>query len=204
MSLLSSTVSATRYLIEDKIRGPLIETITQGLKKNTIIDIDNQDMEKSVGWTSFNEPFKPDFEGSSFIIDNFFVFSLRIDRKNVPAKIMQKHYLLAIAERLSSTGKQYLSRNEKAEIKDDVIQRLTKTIPATPNVYDLLWNYEASSLTFFSNQKAANEELETLFSKSFELHLIRLFPYTTAEFTSGLTGDQRDALGKLSPFSFTE
>jgi len=203
MSLLGSTVSVTRYLIEDKIEGPLIETITQGLKKNTITDIDSEDMEQSIGWTSFNDPFKPDFEGSSFIIDNFFVFSLRIDRKKVPAKIIQKHYLLAVAKRLSSTGKQYLSRNEKAEIKDDVIQRLTKTIPATPNVYDLLWNYEASSLTFFSNQKAANEELETLFSKSFELHLIRLFPYTTAEFTAGLTDEQRDALGKLSPFSFT-
>jgi len=161
-------------------------------------------MEKSVGWTSFNEPFKPDFEGSSFIIDNFFVFSLRIDRKKVPSKIIQKHYLQAISKRLSSTGKQYLSRNEKAEIKEDVIQRLTKTIPATPNVYDLLWNYEASSLTFFSNQKAANEELETLFGKSFELSLIRLFPYTTAEFAAGLTDDQRDVLGKLSPFSFME
>ncbi len=204
MSLLSSTISVSRYLVEEKIKGPLIETITKGLKKNTIIDIDNEDMEQSVGWTSFNEPFKPDFEGSSFIIDNFFVFSLRIDRKKVPPKIIQKHYLLAIAKRLSSTGKQYLSRNEKAEIKDDVIQRLTKSIPATPNVYDLLWNYEASSLTFFSNQKAANEELETLFSKSFELHLVRLFPYTTAEYMAGLTDEQRDALGKLSPFSFTE
>ena len=204
MSLLSSTVSVSRYLIEEKIKGPLVETITQGLKKNTIIDIDNEDMEQSVGWTSFNDPFKPEFEGSSFIIDNYFVFSLRIDRKKVPAKIIQKHYLLAIAERLSSTGKQYLSRNEKAEIKEDMIQRLTKKIPATPNVYDLLWNYEASSLCFFSTQKAANEELETLFNKSFELHLIRLFPYTTAEYTAGLTDEQRDALGNLSPFSFTE
>ncbi len=204
MSLLSTTVSVSRYLVEDKIKGSLIETIRQGLKKNTITDIDNEDMEKSVGWTSFNEPFKPDFEGSSFIIDNFFVFSLRIDRKKVQAKIIQKHYLLALAKRLSSTGKQYLSRNEKAEIKDDVIQRLTKTIPATPNVYDLLWNYEASSVIFFSNQKAANEELETLFNKSFELSIIRLFPYTTAEYTAGLTDEQRDALGKLSPFSFTE
>jgi len=204
MSLLSSTVSVSRYLVEDKIEGPLIETITQGLKKNTITDIDNEDMDKSVGWTTFNEPFKPDFEGSSFIIDNYFVFSLRIDRKKVPAKIIQKHYLLAIAKRLASSGKQYLSRSEKAEIKEDVIQRLTRTIPATPNVYDLLWNYEASSLIFFSNQKAANEELETLFNKSFELHIIRLFPYTTAEFTAGLTDDQRDALAKLSPFSFTE
>jgi len=204
MSLLSSTVSVSRYLVEDKIEGPLIETIKQGLKKNTITDIDNEDMEKSVGWTSFNEPFKPDFEGSSFIIDNYFVFSLRIDRKKVPAKIIQKHYLMAIAKRLSSSGKQYLSRNEKAEIKEDVLQRLTRTIPATPNVYDLLWNYEASSLIFFSNQKAANEELETLFSKTFELHIVRLFPYTMAEFTAGLTADQRDALGKLTPFSFTE
>ncbi len=204
MSLLSSTISVTRYLVENKIEGPLIETITQGLKQNTITDIDNEDLEKSVGWTSFNDPFNANFDGSSFVIDNFFVFSLRIDRKKVPPKIIQKHYFLMVSKRLASTGKKFLSRNEKAEIKEDVVQRLMKTIPATPNVYDLLWNYEAGSLIFFTNQKAANEELETLFNKTFDLHLIRLFPYTTAEYIAGLTDNQRDALGKLAPFSFTE
>jgi hypothetical protein len=77
-------------------------------------------------------------------------------------------------------------------------------IPATPNIYDLVWNYEDSVVWFFSNLKAANEELETLFAKSFNLSLIRLFPYTAAELSSDLSDSQRDKLQKISPTQFVK
>ncbi|MEJ2167882.1 MAG: exonuclease, partial [Desulfobacterales bacterium] len=79
---------------------------------------------------------------------------------------------------------------------------LNLRMPATPKVYDLVWNHENSVAWFFSNLKAANEELETLFSKSFNLSLIRLFPYTAAELSAELTDTQRDELQKLSPTHF--
>lgn len=81
---------------------------------------------------------------------------------------------------------------------------LLRRIPAIPNVYDLMWNYEDASLWFFSNLKSANEELETLFIKSFGLQLIRLFPYTTADLLAGLSDTQRDLLLKLEPDHFQE
>ena len=56
-----------------------------------------------------------------------------------------------------------------------------------------------NSMLFFNNQKGANEALETLFSQSFGLTLIRLFPYTMGELTAGLSEAQRDVLGTLSP-----
>ncbi|MBI5895418.1 MAG: exonuclease, partial [Desulfobacterales bacterium] len=58
--------------------------------------------------------------------------------------------------------------------------------------------YEKNELWFFSNLKSANEHLETLFHKSFGLHLQRLIPYTMAAFDTSLSGAQRDALEKLS------
>ena len=79
---------------------------------------------------------------------------------------------------------------------------LSLRIPATPNIYDLIWNYEAASLWFFTNLKGANEDLETLFSKSFNLRLIRLFPYTSADITAGLSNKEKDVLLKLSPSVF--
>ncbi len=84
-------------------------------------------------------------------------------------------------------------------IKDHVINALSLRIPATPNIYDLVWNYEDSSVWFFSNLKAANEELETLFSKSFDLSLIRIFPYTAAYLSADFSDSQRDELQQLSP-----
>jgi hypothetical protein len=190
--------------VEGKLEEPILETIADGLQKFAITEIDGDASEKTAGWTSFENPFKPDFTGSSFSIGTHLVFSLRIDKKSIPSKVLKKHCTLEMARQLAESGRDFLSRNEKKMIKEHVTDVLSLRIPATPNIYDLIWNYEDASLWFFSNLKAANEELETLFSTSFKLTLIRLFPYTMAELTSGLPASDRDALAKLSPTSFTE
>jgi hypothetical protein len=202
MSLLSGTVSITRYKVHGKINPPIIDAVSDGLKKNTISEIDNHNLDKAVGWTSFDKPFQPDFGGSSFVYGSHFIFALRIDIKKIAAKVLKKHYTIEAARRMAESGRDYLSKTEKKLVKDHVVNALSLRIPATPNVYDAVWNYEESSLWFFSNLKAANEELETLFSKSFNLSLIRLFPYTAADLSSDLSDSQRDELQRLSPTQF--
>jgi len=202
MSLSSSTVSITQYNVQGSLKSQIISTVTEALSKNTIADIDQQVVDKAVGWTSFDKPFQPDFNGSSFVYGSYFVFSLRIDKKNIPAKVLKKHYTIEAAKRMSQSGRDYLSKIEKKMVKDHVLSALILRIPATPNIYDVVWNLEASSLWFFSNLKAANEELETLFAKSFRLSLIRIFPYTAADLLSNLTDSQRDTLQKVSPTQF--
>ena len=202
MSILSSSVSITRYKVHGKIAPPLIENIANGLTKNKIIEIDNQPAYQSVGWTSFDKPFQPDFDGSKFVYANYFVFSLRIDKKTIAAKVLKKHYTIEAARRMAESGRDYLSTNEKKMVKEHVINGLSLRIPPTPNVYDLVWNYGEASLWFFSNLKASNEELENIFSKSFNLSLIRLFPYTAAELSSDLSDSQLDMLQKISPTQF--
>ena len=204
MGLLSTSVSITRYKVEGKIEGPVLEVVADGLKRNTINEIDNESFDKAVGWTSLEDPFAPNFDGSSFSIGTHMVFSLRIDKKSIPSKVLQKHFKLAVAKRLAESGREFLSRNEKTMLKEHVKNTLSLRIPATPNMYDVIWNYEGGTLLFFSNQKAANEELETLFSKSFKLSLIRLFPYTMADLTAGLGEPEKDVLAKLTPTKFTE
>ncbi len=202
MSILSSSVSITRYAVHGKLNAPIIENVLNGLKSNTISEIDNQITDKTAGWTSFDKPFQPDFDGSSFVFGNYFVFALRIDKKNIPPKVLKKHYTLEAAKRMTESGREFLTKTEKKLVKEHVISGLSLRIPATPNIYDLVWNYEESNVWFFTNLKAANEELETLFTKSFNLSLIRLFPYTAAELSSGLSDSQRDELQKIAPTQF--
>ena len=95
--------------------------------------------------------------------------------------------------------------NTDSKVNDSTVQKLNMLslrIPATPSIYDLIWNYEGASLWFFTNLKGANEDLETLFLKSFHLNLIRLFPYTSADITAGLSNKEKDRLYKLSPTVF--
>jgi len=105
MSILSSSVSITRYKVHGKINAPIIDNISDGLKKNTISEIDNQVSDKSIGWTAFDKPFQPDFDGSAFVYGNYFVFALRIDKKNITAKVLKKYYTIEAAKRMAESGR---------------------------------------------------------------------------------------------------
>lgn len=202
MQILSSTMSLTRYRVQGKPADPVMDTIRNGLKNNMIREIDNEPAEKSIGWSESARPFSPDFETADFVFGTHFVFSLRIDKKSVPAKIVAKHVDVAMARRMAETEQKQLSKNEKRQIKEEVLQRLYTRVPATPNIYDLAWDMENQVLWFFSNLKEANEELETLFSKSFRISLIRMFPYTEADLASDISDTQRDALKQCGPAIF--
>lgn len=204
MGFLSSTISMARYKIDGKLEEQILEKVAEGLKKNMISEIDGKPVDKTVGWTSFENPFKPDFERSSFSIGAYLIFSMRIDKKIIPSKIIKKHVAVESAKLLAASGREYLSKNEKTAIKDRVINGLILRIPATPNVYDIFWKYEEAEIWFFSSMKAANEEFETIFAKSFNLTPIRLFPYTMAELTAGLTNQERDALSNISSTKFAK
>jgi len=202
MGLLSSSTSITRYRVTGDIQGTVIERVEKGLTENCVPEIQDGASDKFVGWTCFEKPYTPDFKGSSFVYGSYFIFCLRIDRKIIPPKIIQKYIAIESNKKLAKSGRTHLSANERAMIKDHVINLLNARIPATPHIYDLFWDYEQSLVTFFTTLKNANEELETLFFKSFGLSLIRLFPYTTAELSMELPGPQKDRLLKLTPTPF--
>jgi recombination associated protein RdgC len=198
MGLLSATTSLSRYKVNGKLKEPVLDAIAAGLKNHTIADIDDNPSDRAVGWSSFQDPFRTNFEGSSFVIGTSIVFALRIDKKSIPNKMVQKHVAAESAKRLKELGRDFLSANEKKIIKDHVINRLSLKMPSTPNIYDVVWQYESGDLWFFSSLKSANEELETLFIKSFGVSLVRCIPYTLAALDSRMTAGEQDALNKLS------
>ena len=77
MSLLSASVSITRYRVEGQLEAPILETVATALQENSISEIDDQAPEKVSGWTSFEKPYQPDFSGSSFVYGAYLIFALR-------------------------------------------------------------------------------------------------------------------------------
>lgn len=202
MGLMSTSVSVSRFRVEGNLEKPEMEAVAKGLKENALSEIEDAAAEKTVGWTPFRTPYRPLFEDRSFVVGEYLVFSLRIDRKSIPSKVLKKEIADASTKRLAESGRLYLSRSEKKMIRDEVAHRLILRIPATPNLYDLIWSLDRRFVWFFSTLKSANEELETLFAKSFRLTLVRLFPFTMGDLTAGLSDTERDSLERISPTQF--
>ena len=112
MGLLSSSVSISRYRVEGDIEEPVLETVRNGLIRNVISHIEDEYAEMSVGWTPMESAFDPDFEKFTFSFGTYFVFSLRIDKKSVPSKIIKKYVSLEIIKKLKETHRDFLSKND--------------------------------------------------------------------------------------------
>ena len=78
MGLLSATTSLSRYKVTGKLDDPVLDTIAAGLKKNVIADIDDNPSDRAVGWSSFQDPFKPNFDGSSFCFSFWYNYRLHL------------------------------------------------------------------------------------------------------------------------------
>jgi recombination associated protein RdgC len=203
MGFLSTTLSVSRYHIQNTFDSEPMEQVRQGLIKNALPKLENEYEEISAGWTPFESPYLPDFEKFSFVFGSYFLFSLRIDKKSIPAKLVQKQMAMEIEKKKEKSGRDFVSKNEKSEIKEMVMDVLMHKMPSIPNVYDILWNYESADLFLLTTQKAANEFFETIFLKSFHLKPIRIFPYTLVETKSAFSSAQKDRIMTLTPLHHT-
>ncbi|TYT74166.1 recombination-associated protein RdgC [Desulfobotulus mexicanus] len=204
MALLSSSTALTRYRVEGNKETLSLETIREKINNNRFPEIEDPASFFTSGWTPFESHYLSDFSEKTIVFGNNFLFCLRIDKKTVPSRILKKMVAIETQKRLKESGKEFLSKNEKKALKEDIEASLLLRIPATPNIYDFLWNMEAEEVYFFSSQKAACEEVETLFLKTFGIHLIRIFPYTAAMFSNELSDMEKDRFTTLSPVRFSE
>ncbi len=146
MGLLSRAVSITRYRVEGKLRKPILETVARCLKEHAISEIDGDVSDKIVGWTLFDRPFEPDFNGSSYVIGTYFVFSLRIDKRTIPAKLLKKHCAIETAKRLDETSqvvhglKEFCDQLPDAVLLTDRDGRIFSWNMAAENLYGRNWD----------------------------------------------------------------
>ncbi|HTG81388.1 MAG TPA: recombination-associated protein RdgC [Geobacteraceae bacterium] len=185
MGMLSNTVSICQFLVVgDTPAGDLFSWASENLSRHGFQPIDQGTAELSVGWVHSGNHRESSFAApADFWHDHYLAFSLRQDRRRLPAALLKAY--LQVEEQeflLANPGLRRVPKQKREELRDKVrTQLLARTLPV-PTVYDAVWDSRTGLLTFASLAGTAVEAFETEFKKTFPgLRLVAVHPFARAE-----------------------
>ena len=183
MSFQKASTSFTRFRIIDDIPADLWASIPEKLRQYAFIDIDDIAEERAFGWTSFDDMLDTEWRQSPPEKGDFLTFSLRLDTRRIPPAVLRKHVRLALRdeeERIKALGKKFIVRERKKEIQEQVKLRLMGRFLPIPAEFQVVWNMRSGRVYFASTQTKMIEMFLDLFTRTFELRLEQLLPYSLA------------------------
>ncbi len=137
--------------------------------------------EAAIGWMPIERPFDEEvsFRAESVFFGHYLNLAMRVDRWKFPTALVKQKMAAAEKAHKAKTGKERISRAEKAELRDLVERRLRRDGVPSTKVVDLTWNTATQQLRFFSRSPVLTEFLYELFEKTFGMRILPAGPYTT-------------------------
>ncbi|MGL1862050.1 MAG: recombination-associated protein RdgC [Pseudodesulfovibrio sp.] len=180
MSIISASLGLTRYrIIEDVPKETLLE-VPEKLKKFCFIDIDGNADERSFGWTNMDDMLDMNWTQSPPEKAEYYAFSLRLDTRRISPAVLKKHSTIAFNKELEHNkeqGKNFISRDRKRELKEQVMLRLRARTFPIPAVFDIVWNPTANRIYLATTNAKVCALFEDHFALTFDLNLEPLTPF---------------------------
>jgi hypothetical protein len=185
MGILSNTVSICHFrVVGDTPTKELFEWASENLQKHAFRAIDQGMEELSTGWVHTGNNQESAFAvPADFWHDHYLAFTLRQDRRRIPAPLLKAYLQVAEHEFLAENpGYAKVPRQKREEMRESVKSRLlARTLPV-PSCQDAVWDIRSGILTFTSLSRTVIETFETQFKKTFPGHrLVALHPFARAE-----------------------
>ncbi|BCS87484.1 recombination-associated protein RdgC [Pseudodesulfovibrio sediminis] len=183
MSILSASLGLTRYRIIEEVPKELLQQVPEKLHKFCMVDIDATAEERSFGWTNFDDMLDMNWTQSPPEKGEFFAFKLRLDTRRIAPAVLKKHYTVALNKELAQNkeqGKEYVSRDRKRELKEQVTLRLRARSLPIPAVFDVIWNPSENRVYLDTTNAKVRALFEDHFALTFDLHLEPLTPFFMA------------------------
>ncbi|MGA1875283.1 MAG: recombination-associated protein RdgC [bacterium] len=201
MGFISSSTSFTRYQIKDHLPADYRRRYTEEIRRYAFREIDeHSDDERSSGWVNIMNMLDSEFPGEEFFIGEFIALSLRIDTRRVPSHVLRTYCLKAEQERKAALGKDFLSKNDRQDIRDMVRSQLLKRAIPNSRTFDMIWDVKSNQVLFSSTNGSICLEFQELFKKTFDQNMVQLFPYILAQ--SMLTDDEKVTLEDIPAVNF--
>ena len=168
MPITTRNTAMTRYgVTEDVAALPTIE-FEQKLRANCFHPIEDTDGDVTrIGWTGLVDINDSEFTSQTIACGNFYYFGMRIDKRSVPAATLRNEISKRFVEELKRTGKDFISRERRTEIKDITRLRLLARMPAVPKVIQCVLDSERNAIYVGTTSKTELETFDNLFFVTF-------------------------------------
>lgn len=202
MSFLSSSCSFSRYRVINEIPDHLWSQIQDLLVEYSFQEIEDTNEEQAYGWVCFENMLDNIWKTAPPQKAEYLAFSLRLDTRRIPAAVFKKHYQIGL-EKLKQNnkekGKNFVSREQKAELREQLkMKLLSRTLPI-PALFEVIWNPQQNRIYFDSIQPKVKNLFEDLFSQTFQLYLEPLSPYFLA--FEQLNNELQEKLNRYEPMT---
>jgi hypothetical protein len=184
MGILANSASICMFELQGVAPGEdLYSWAAERLVKNRFRPIELSAEEISAGWVHIDDFRLNSFDSpAAFQRDHYLAFSLRCDRRRVPAALLKAHLRKAEEDFLTANpGFHKVPKRKREELAEAVRTALFSRSLPTPAIYDAIWDTRSGKVLFASLGTKAIELFETLFKQTFEgARLIPVHPFSRA------------------------
>lgn len=166
------------------------------LRTFSFTPIDSTPDRRSIGWTGAHDINDYTFELDTIARADNYIWALRIDTKNIPGSTLNNELNIAIKNELQRTGRDFLSRDRKKELKEQVIMRLRTKMTPTPKTIQVVYDQTSNMIFVGTTSNAELEIFEDLAATTFDGNIIRLTADVMAE--DILDGDPNEVLREIA------
>ncbi|MCK7467390.1 MAG: hypothetical protein MZU91_04090 [Desulfosudis oleivorans] len=124
MGLLKGSFTFARFHVDGQLPQAFLNFVNSRIKANAFRDVLKSTEEKRLGWVSLTDILDTDFENANYALGDYLIFSLRIDRKLIPPKLMKIKLMEEERRFLAQNGKSRINKAMAGGIKDKVTLEL--------------------------------------------------------------------------------
>lgn len=176
MGLQKGPLTFSRYRLSADLPEPIGPFIEKQLKTFAFREISTGTEEKSLGWTSLENPLDTHFGSAPYAYGDYLAFTLRIDRKAIPPALL-KIKCLEAERKMSKGGRSKLGKEQREEIKDRLRLELLSQAHPSPSFFDVCWSPAKNRLFFGALSAKPAHDFEDLFKRCFQIPLRPLLPW---------------------------
>lgn len=172
MGFLKGSATARRFQVQGQLEDGWKERAVESLARLAFREqMRSRAVEDNVGWTHVDNPGAQPSDMGAWSIGQWVVLGVRLDRKVVPAKLLQIKQEAAIRQTMAEKGLERIGAVHKREIREAVKEELLgQALPLVRHV-ELVWDTVSGEVLIFSTSDRVVDMVVGLFRETFGLEL---------------------------------